>query len=521
MSPDRIRGLRRAVAVATTGAVVSCGGGDTVTTSVSLSSLPSVTGSLLGLPASTAASEPANNAIVSVEDTSNGETPIPLASVALNGTPLQYNSVRGRYEGHVAVNPGAPVSLTVQIGSQSYTANATQFSVYPVLTAPQPEQTIGSSQTLSVLWHGSTPAPPDGYQLSVLDASQPDGDPVWSSSSGGSLLPSTATSYDIPGSTIPAGQRLVLLGAVQNIAVTGAAPGSIFQLGAYDIVPVGVSGLPVTHRVSGTLERLNGVAGSGTQFVAVGDAGTIITSADGSSWAAQVSATSQVLYGVAWSRSQWVTVGDGGTILTSPDGILWTKRASGTNTLFYSVADSGTRYVAVGFFGSIYTSLDGSRWSARVSGTQDVLQGVACSPIRCVAVGRAGNILSSEDGVSWTLRVFQSAAQNSGYQGVIWAGTQFLATGYGYTPCCPATFATSPDGLSWTVTTSNAVVGPNAVAYSGSNFLAVGGTTMLSSPDAVTWTPIATGSPFDLLGVTFAGSEFVAVGLEGTIYTSP
>lgn len=520
MSPDRIRGLRRALAVATTGAVVSCGGGDTVTTSVSLSSLPYVTGSLLGLPASTAASEPANNAIVSVEDTSNGETPIPLASVAINGTPLQYNSERGRYEGHVAVNPGARVSLTVQIGSLSYTANGTQFSVYPVLTAPQPEQTISSSQTLSVVWQGSTPAPLEGYQLSVLDPSQPDGDPVWSSSSGGSPLPPTATSYDIPGSTIPAGQRLVLLGAVQNIAVLGAAPGSILQLGAYDIVPVSVSGIQVTHRVSGTLEQLNGVAGSGTQFVAVGNAGTIVTSADGTNWTGQASAISQTLYGVLWSRSQWVAVGDNGTILTSPDGVVWTSRASGTNTLFYSVGDSGSAYVAVGFTGSIYTSPDGTRWTSQVSGTQDILQGVACSPVRCVAVGRGGTILSSEDSVNWTLRVFPSAAQNTGYQGVIWAGTQFLAVGYGYTPCCPGVFATSSDGLSWAITTSNTMGGLYSAAYSGSEFLGVGGT-MWSSPDAITWTPIAAGSTFYLLGIAFSGSEFVAVGQEGAIYTSP
>lgn len=520
MLPDATKSLLRALVIAATGAVVSCGTGDTVTTSVSLSTPPLVTASLLGLPASAAAFG-LTNAFVTVEDlASSGETPIPLAVVTINGTPLQYNSSRGRYEGRVTVNPGAPVSLAVQVGSQSYSASATQFSTYPMLTAPQPGQTVSSSQTLSVAWQSSTPPPTVGYEVSVLDASQPDGDPLFSSSTGGLPLPSTTTSYDVPALTIPAGQRLVLVGALESVPVTGAATGSSLTLGGYDVVPVTVSGLAVTHRVSGTSQTLNAVAGSGSEFVAVGYAGTIITSPDGANWTTQVSAISDVLYGVAWSRSQWVAVGENGTILTSPDGVLWTVRTTGTNTLFYAVADSGSEYVAVGFTGSIYTSPDGKSWTSQVSGTQDILQGAACSPVRCVAVGRAGTILSSDDTATWTVRVFSSPFQNTGYGGVIWAGTQFVAVGFGEVPCCAATFATSPDGVLWTVTTSTTLGLPYAVAYSGSEFLAVGNA-MLTSPDAITWAPAATGSHVYLLGVAFSGSEFVAVGQLGAVYTSP
>src|SRR5262249_30082337 len=157
------------------------------------------------------------------------------------------------------------------------------------------------------------------------------------------------TGYEVPGLTIPAGPRLVQIGAVQNVTIAGAAPGSTFTLGAYDIVPLSVSGLPVTHRVSATQQTLNGIASSGAQFVAVGEAGTIVTSPEGSNWTTQVSANSNGLHGVVWSRSQWIVVGENGTILTSPDGIRWTTQNSGTNTLFYSAADSGSEYIAVGF----------------------------------------------------------------------------------------------------------------------------------------------------------------------------
>jgi hypothetical protein len=457
-------------------------------------------------------------------DTSNGTTPIPVASVAINGTPLPYNGVDGRYEGHVTVNPGDTVSLTVQIGSLSYAATTTQFLTYPVLTAPQAAQTISSSRALSIAWLGSSPAPDAGYQVSVRDAGQPDGEPLWPLNLGSGLsLPAAATDYEVPGLTIPAGPRLVQVGAVRNVSIAGAAPGSSLTLGAYDIVSLSVSGLPVTHRVSPTQQTLNGIASSGTQFVAVGAAGTIVTSPDGSTWTVQVSASSNALHGVVWSRSQWIAVGENGTILTSPDGIRWTTQNSGTNTLFYSATDSGSEYIVVGFTGSIYTSPDGTRWTAQASGTQDVLQGVACSPVRCVVVGRGGGIFSSEDGHTWTQRVFPS--QPSGYQSVTWAGTQFVAVGYSEAPCCSDTFATSADGLSWTLTASSTNSLPSAVAYSGSSFLTVGGSgvegTMLSSTDAVTWIPQATGAPLSLLGVASSGSTFAGVGAGGAIYTSP
>jgi serine/threonine protein kinase len=69
---------------------------------------------------------------------------------------------------------------------------------------------------------------------------------------------------------------------------------------------------------SGTAVNLYDVAWSGSQFVAVGDPGTILTSPDGRTWTPQHSYTEQRLLGVAWSRSRFVAVGDPGTILTSP-----------------------------------------------------------------------------------------------------------------------------------------------------------------------------------------------------------
>ena len=68
----------------------------------------------------------------------------------------------------------------------------------------------------------------------------------------------------------------------------------------------------------GTVQGLYFVAWSGSQFVAVGTQGTILTSPDGRVWTAQQSGTAKNLWSVAWSGSQLVVVGRGGTILTSP-----------------------------------------------------------------------------------------------------------------------------------------------------------------------------------------------------------
>ena len=101
---------------------------------------------------------------------------------------------------------------------------------------------------------------------------------------------------------------------------------------------------------------LNSVAWSGTQFVAVGAGGTILTSPDGMTWTAQNSGTTNQLSGITWSGAQFVAVGDFGNILTSPDGVTWTAQNSGTTNWFHGITWSGAQFVAVGDGGTILTS---------------------------------------------------------------------------------------------------------------------------------------------------------------------
>jgi hypothetical protein len=104
-------------------------------------------------------------------------------------------------------------------------------------------------------------------------------------------------------------------------------------------------------------DGLLAVASSGAKFVAVGL--HIYTAPGGGSgvdWSQQTSGTTNLLSGVAWAGTQFVAVGANGTMLTSPDGVTWSLQASGTASALSGVASSGTNVVMVGANGTIVTS---------------------------------------------------------------------------------------------------------------------------------------------------------------------
>ena len=140
---------------------------------------------------------------------------------------------------------------------------------------------------------------------------------------------------------------------------------------------------------------LHGVCFVNGQFIAVGDNGGILESADGTNWSNQSVATSGSLSGIAFGNGIYVAAGsiaatssdsiswslcpsnppavirqivfgkglfvaaaNGGT-LTSQDGIHWQVASSYT---FLRIAYSGGTFLAIGFDGVIYESLDGTNW---------------------------------------------------------------------------------------------------------------------------------------------------------------
>jgi len=173
---------------------------------------------------------------VTVQDSATG-APITNASVSVNGVPLAYVSAYQDYEGELAVNPADSVSLSVTVGSTTYTASGTQFTAYPTITNPLSGVTWSSLASNLVAWSGVAPTTSSVYALGIMDTS---GQPIWPSGSAVQILPSSTTSYTIPPGSLTAGSRLVLVGLNDVVNIPDADPSSAFVIGGYNYVPITV-----------------------------------------------------------------------------------------------------------------------------------------------------------------------------------------------------------------------------------------------------------------------------------------
>jgi len=175
--------------------------------------------------------------------------------------------------------------------------------------------------------------------------------------------------------------------------------------------------------------HLYGVAGSSSRFVALGQSGTILTSADGANWTAASSPTDEWLYDAAWSGTEFVAVGNTGTVVRSVDGLTWTTVTLGGTDSLRAVAWVDDRFVAVGLGGSVWYSTSGATW---IEGTWDAdnkydLYGVASSGDIMVAVGQNGlRLISYDSGDTWQL---SRTAPDINLNDVVFDGERFVSVG--------------------------------------------------------------------------------------------
>ncbi len=249
--------------------------------------------------------------------------------------------------------------------------------------------------------------------------------------------------------------------------------------------------------------------------------------ADGlGSWTQRSSPGTNDLFGVVFGNGQFVAVGDNGTILTSADSTNWIAQNSGTASRLSTVRFLNGRFCVVGWDGVILTSTNGTAWNLQSSGVSGGLFDVSYGNGIYVVVGLdSGNgvPLTSPDTVTWT-------SQNPGTTGpmysVIFRGGQFLSCVY-LDPSSQTSYLTaSPDGVTWTNYPAIKVSLLN-LAASSSNLVAVGNdpTTgwtfpLMSSPDGNTWSRHNGGGTDQLVGIAYQ-QQFVAVGGTGLILTSP
>ena len=272
--------------------------------------------------------------------------------------------------------------------------------------------------------------------------------------------------------------------------VLGVAAGHVLMSPGHGLPPISVSRIVAVASDGTTMNSFNGEswfdgadAPDGSHFCAVADFGNKflvvatgghIGIGDGNSWTPQTSNTSENLYGVGWFASDetlldanlGVAVGAAGTILTSPEAWVWTLRTSGVSERLNDVAVGKRRFfvlmprpghfeekavvMVVGENNTILQSNNaGETWTAFPGPVADVdFNGVAAAGTVFVAVGSGGTIVrtSLASGIipkppQW---IVQTSGTTTELTDVVWTGTQWVVTGkYG-------TVLTSPDGEVWT-----------------------------------------------------------------------
>jgi hypothetical protein len=193
-------------------------------------------------------------------------------------------------------------------------------------------------------------------------------------------------------------------------------------------------------------------------------------SSGGNSWSGQTTPNLN-FYGVCYSREDalFVAVGDAGAVMSSPDAQTWTNRTAAASLDWQGVCAGSGVFVAVAQSGTgnrVMTSDDGITWTSRTSAADDSWISVAYGNGAFVAVAWAGagtRIMSSSDkGVTWTARTPPST---EAFNGVTYGGGLFTAIG-------SSVIMTSPDGITWTDQTAPSQE-IKSVCYGNGMFVAV------------------------------------------------
>jgi len=148
------------------------------------------------------------------------------------------------------------------------------------------------------------------------------------------------------------------------------------------------------RRVVAPSAHFHSVCFGGGKFVAVGRAGAIAISTNGTDWTKISPGPRSSLHSIAYGKHKFVAVGDEGAILRSSDGIRW-KSADVTELRLRGIAFGNGAFVAVGYEGLVLTSTDGWNWMAQNVHSKDRLQSIAFGNGRFVAVGWNGVIALS------------------------------------------------------------------------------------------------------------------------------
>ncbi|MBX3736384.1 MAG: immunoglobulin domain-containing protein [Candidatus Didemnitutus sp.] len=189
-----------------------------------------------------------------------------------------------------------------------------------------------------------------------------------------------------------------------------------------------------------TQHDLNAVAVGAGIFVAVGNHGAILTSANGSDWSRPTSPTSADLRSVVHGAGRFVAVGDGGTVLTSANGSEWTVQPAMTAENINAAAYADGRFVIAGARGFVATAADGLNWTPSDTGQSTIDYTYATAGESKWLVGNSAFYATTTDGQHWNPR--ENPIRNHDIASVRWVSDHFeLFVGIDH--------ARSLDGIAW------------------------------------------------------------------------
>ena len=329
-----------------------------------------------------------------------------------------------------------------------------------------------------------------------------------------------------------------------------------------EYVYLSTDGATWTEHDTGAIYLQQSLAYGNSLFVIGTSGGEILTSANGSSgWTTQESPVSDAIFDITYSGTQFVAVGFNGRVVTSPDGMSWSQESSGISKVINAVGYGNGLYVAAGGISSVdtgyvWTSPDGAEWTEQDSGIFEWMYDAAYIEGKYYVIG-GGKIIRSDDGLSWTTvydatgwEIISMGYGEGVYVGGTFGGTGIRSTDGGSTWSDMVNTEGSPiEGIAWhedlglfigvcqdgrVLTASPAddfwTVTAHAVStplwdaafdpLTGNTVMVGDGRTiaMINASDVLSTTASVTTSA--LYGVAVSGSTYVAVGWGGAVIVS-
>ena len=266
--------------------------------------------------------------------------------------------------------------------------------------------------------------------------------------------------------------------------------GQFVIVGEKGLVATSPSGLVWTDRSVSDLYELFSVTFALNKFVAVGSAiyaGAIITSSDAVTWSQNQTTSTSTLYGVSANDTTFIAVGAAGSILTSTDGAQWAK-AESVGIDLNCVTFGGGKTVIAGEANYTLSSTTSANWvySLRKSSLGDFKKVVNGQFGTMVAIDSAGLLVTSFDGINWTSvrKGPQIGVELASYaiNDIAFGNGVYVVVGNN------GGVGVSADLINWTTPTSGKTVALTSIEFGNGMFVAMGdNSTVIKSTDGVVW----------------------------------